>query len=260
MLNTYFTPMTEIIHKHVGTVDKYIGDLIMAFWGAPLRDKKHAYHAIQAAIQMQAKLRELHTLQHTKAWPEIVMGIGINTGKMNVGDMGSQFRRNYTVLGDAVNLASRVESLTKYYDANIIVTENTAKNQDALIFRMLDRVQVKGRAEGIDLFEVLCEKKDLTREKAEELQIYHTAINHYRAKEFNQAQTMFEDLIKTHPASKLYPMYLERTQSSQATPPPDSWSATIFTLINRNFFYFKCLKCDTFAAFLSNVTVYSHPA
>ncbi len=228
MLNTYFTPMTEIIHQSFGTVDKYIGDLIMAFWGAPLNDNSHATHAIQAALNMQAKLAQLRGMPSNNQWPEIIMGIGINSGKMNVGDMGSQFRRNYTVLGDAVNLASRIESLTKFYNVHILITENTQKDQPGFVFRKIDRVQVKGRAEGIDLYEVICRQDALTSEQAEELHEYHTALNYYQNRQFKEAHVLFENLTKRSPHIKIYGIYLTRTQEFIETPPPDSWDG-IFT-------------------------------
>src|SRR6185312_13651596 len=114
-----FTPMTEVVFKYKGTIDKYVGDLMMAFWGAPLTDHKHAEHALLAALEMQETLCAIQPLLAQKNWPEIQMGIGVNTGLMNVGDMGSKFRLNYTVLGERVNIASRVESLTKVYGVQI---------------------------------------------------------------------------------------------------------------------------------------------
>ena len=145
LLNEFFTPMTEIIFKYQGTIDKYIGDLIMAFWGAPLFDKKHAEHAITAALEMQETVAHLKPAFSARGWPEINIGVGLNSGVMSVGDMGSQYRRNYTVLGDAVNLGSRVEGLTKFYGVNLMVTEATQKDQKKFIFRQLDRVRVKGK-------------------------------------------------------------------------------------------------------------------
>lgn len=227
MLNTYFTPMTEIIHKHMGTVDKYIGDLIMAFWGAPMNDKHHAFHAIQTALHMQTKLKELRETQITKQWPEIIMGIGINSGKMNVGDMGSQFRRNYTVLGDSVNLASRVESLTKYYNVNILVTENTQQHQEAFVFRKVDRVQVKGRVEGIDLYEVICHISQNTPELQAELSTYHRGMELYRDQQFKEALEIFTQLESIYPDTHLYTLYRERSEAYIANPPdPSTWTYT----------------------------------
>ena len=140
LLNAFFTPMTEVIFKHRGTIDKYVGDLLMAFWGAPLRDKRHAQHAISAALDMQSKLKELRSALKESSGHEIHIGIGLNSGIMSVGDMGSKFRRNYTVLGDAVNLASRVESLTKYYGA--VMSDRIYGNESKdFYFPKIDRVR-----------------------------------------------------------------------------------------------------------------------
>lgn len=226
MLNTYFTPMTEIIHKYVGTVDKYIGDLIMAFWGAPLNDRRHAYHAMRAALQMQEQLLALHELHVNKKWPEILMGIGINTGKMSVGDMGSRFRRNYTVLGDAVNLASRVESLTKFYGAKILVTEFTQKDQPKFVFRKIDRVQVKGKKTGIELYELLCLHINATPALLAELDSYHTALKLYFDRRFDEAAVIMSELHRSHPETRIYKLYTDRLTEYQATPPAADWDGT----------------------------------
>ena len=226
MLNAYFTPMTEIIHKYVGTVDKYIGDLIMAFWGAPLHDTEHAFHAIQAALQMRSQLDQLRHMQGTKKWPEIVMGIGINSGKMSVGDMGSQFRRNYTVLGDSVNLASRVESLTKYYEVDILVTDSTMKDQTKFAFRKLDRVRVKGKSETIDLYEVIGFLSQMTPQVTQELETYHKTLELYRNQHWDQAEMAMKKLHEAHPKTKIYSIYLERIAQFKVTPPPADWDGT----------------------------------
>ena len=125
MLNTYLTRITEIIHTHHGTIDKYIGDAVMAFWGAPLANARHATDALRASLAMNAVLPALRDEFVARGWPALSIGAGINSGTMNVGDMGSQFRKAYTVLGDAVNLASRLEGLTKVYGVPILIGEDT---------------------------------------------------------------------------------------------------------------------------------------
>ena len=224
LLNTYFTPMTEIIFKKRGTIDKYVGDLIMAFWGAPLRDKNHARHALQTALSMQKKARELRALFKTKNWAEIKIGIGVNSGIMSVGDMGSQYRRNYTVLGDNVNLASRVEGLTKYYGVKIIVTEFTQHDQPLFVFRKLDKVRVKGKLHGIDIYELICDAESLKPEMEKELQEYHTALAAYFAKNWDEAERIFQTLQQAHPKSKLYSIYVERIKALKENPVPDDWT------------------------------------
>ena len=223
MLNTFFTPMTEIIFKHHGTIDKYVGDLIMAFWGAPLKDKSHARHAIQSALEMQLKVKELKTSLAAHGWPEIKIGIGINSGNMSVGDMGSRFRRNYTVLGDNVNLASRVESLTKFYGADIMVTESTQQNQTKFIFRKLDRVRVKGKNKGIEIYDVLGLATDMTPSLQKELDLYHLALEDYFMQKWDASLEIMTQLREEHPHKKIYSLYIDRINEYKQNPPPADW-------------------------------------
>lgn len=223
MLNTFFTPMTEIIFKHSGTIDKYVGDLIMAFWGAPLKDKHHAQHALESALEMQEKVREMRAAITEHGWPEINIGIGINSGEMSVGDMGSRFRRNYTVLGDAVNLASRVESLTKFYGVDIMVTENTKKNQPDFIFRKLDLVRVKGKKSGVIIYEVIGKKNSLTQALDNELATYHQALDLYFQQSWEAALDLFNKLFHFYPDKKIYKLYIERIHQFKENPPAADW-------------------------------------
>jgi adenylate cyclase len=223
MLNTFFTPMTEIIFNHQGTIDKYVGDLIMAFWGAPLKDKLHAKHAIESALEMQVKVKEMHATFAANHWPAIHIGIGINSGNMSVGDMGSRYRRNYTVLGDAVNLASRVESLTKFYGVDIMVTEATETQQTKFVFRQLDRVRVKGKQTGINIYEVICKQADASANLKQELETYHQALQHYFAQRWDDAFTLIAALHQQHPHTKIYKIYIERITEFKANPLPADW-------------------------------------
>jgi adenylate cyclase len=226
MLNTIFTPLTEAIFKHRGTIDKYVGDLIMAFWGAPLKDKNHARHAIETALDMQKTLKELVPTLAERKWPPIRMGIGISSGIMSVGDMGSRYRRNYTVLGDEVNLASRIESLTKFYGVNIIVTEETKKGQTNFIFRKLDRVRVKGKKRGIELFEVMGRKKDLSREIENELSVFHQILDFYAQRRFEEAKVLIDKLQQNDSDVKVYQIYSARINAYLIHPPSEYWDAT----------------------------------
>ncbi|RLA10055.1 MAG: adenylate/guanylate cyclase domain-containing protein, partial [Gammaproteobacteria bacterium] len=140
LMNALLTPMTRVIHKNRGTIDKYMGDAIMSFWGAPLADTEHARHALYAAMEMMDELKIMQEEFRQRGWPEVNIGIGLNTGNMNVGNMGSEFRMAYTVLGDAVNLGSRLEGLTKNYGVNIIVSESTKSEIPEFLFRELDLV------------------------------------------------------------------------------------------------------------------------
>ncbi len=219
LLNTYFTPMTEIIFNNQGTIDKYVGDLIMAFWGAPLKDEHHAENAIESALSMQEKSHELVRTLKDKNWPDIKIGIGINSGMMSVGDMGSQYRRNYTVLGDNVNLASRVESLTKFYGANVMITQATREGQTKFIFRKLDRVRVKGKSQGVEIYDVLGRIADLTPELEMELKLYHEALDAYHAQQWEKALELMNQLHAAHPHTKIYHLYIERIQEYGKNPP-----------------------------------------
>jgi adenylate cyclase len=223
MLNEFFTPMTEIIFKFHGTIDKYVGDMIMAFWSAPLKDKYHARHAISAALDMQLAVEKLKPVFKEKGWAEVNIGIGLNSGLMSVGDMGSKFRRNYTVLGDAVNLASRIEGLTKYYGAKLMVTENTQANQKNFIFRKADRVRVKGKKMGVEIYEVLGRTKELTPEFKKELDLYHSALEDYFNQRWENARAILTELHQAHPDVKLYSLYLHRIDEFEKTPPPSDW-------------------------------------
>jgi adenylate cyclase len=223
LLNTYLNPMTEIIFKHHGTIDKYVGDLIMAFWGAPLKDKNHERHALECALEMQQKLSELKVVLTQHNWPEIKIGIGLNSGIMSVGDMGSRYRRNYTVLGDAVNLASRVESLTKFYGVKIIATEDTVKNQNKFVFRTLDKVKVKGKTQGIAIYEVLCTQAQLTTELKQDLEKYHQALDFYFQQKWDEAFILMSELAQAYPEKKIYPIYLDRINHFKIETPAPNW-------------------------------------
>jgi adenylate cyclase len=223
MLNAFFTPMTEIIFKHKGTIDKYVGDLIMAFWGAPLKDKNHAQHALAAALDMQETITKMAPELAARGWPTIQMGIGLNSGIMSVGDMGSKFRRNYTVLGDEVNLASRVESLTKFYGVNIMTTEHTQALQKQYALRLLDKVRVKGKQQGIHIYEVVDRIKNASADLLQELEEHQQAINLYFSQQFDEAKELFDKLYEKFPQTKIYMIYLERLAAFKVMPPPADW-------------------------------------
>lgn len=232
MLNEFFTPMTEIIFKYRGTIDKYIGDMIMAFWGAPLKDKHHARHAIITCLEMQQVVDKINIIFAEKGWDKIAIGIGINTGLMNVGDMGSIFRRNYTVLGDAVNLGSRVEGLTKYYGVKNIMTEFTYANQSFFIFRKLDRVRVKGKKHGVVIYEVMGYVKKFPLALKNEIDLYHSALDYYFNQQWEKASALFDELSEKKPEEKLYKLYIKRISEFQENPPPADWDG-IFTHLEK---------------------------
>jgi adenylate cyclase len=229
MMNAYLTPMTSVIHYYRGTVDKYIGDSIMAFWGAPLPNENHARDGVDAALTMQEKIPTLSREFRKRGWPELVIGIGINSGAMNVGDMGSEFRKAYTVLGDAVNLASRLEGLTKEYGVPVIIGEDTRRAIPEMVCRELDSVRVKGRSHALKIYQPL--GRTIGTELAAELGEWDAALAIYREGRFAEAETAFAALVAAHPAQKLYVIYRSRCAAFRIQPPVPEWDgATTFAL------------------------------
>jgi len=226
MLNRFFTPMTEIIFNKQGTIDKYVGDMIMAFWGAPLHDEEHARHAIEGALAMLEKVDEMKPELDALGYPPINLGIGLNTGFMNVGNMGSEFRRAYTVLGDAVNLSSRLEGLTKQYGVKLIVGENTREGQTNHIFRRLDKVQVKGKTEPVVIYEPICKTDDADTALLASLETHETALDHYYAREWAEAKKLFNQLKENDPDKMIYSIYLDRMSSTNELLLTDDWDGT----------------------------------
>ena len=155
LMNRYFSVMTDVVRAHRGTLDKYVGDALMAFWGAPVDDPAHALHAVQTALAMQAALPALNEEFAARGWPALSITIGINTGTMVVGDMGSRHRRAYTVLGDAVNVASRLQELSGKLGVPVVIGPNTRAALADWPCREIDRVVVRGRSESITIYEPL---------------------------------------------------------------------------------------------------------
>ncbi len=225
-LNHYFTPMTEIIFKHKGTIDKYVGDMIMAFWGAPIKNPNHRETAIDAALDMLAKSYELKTTFLKEGLPEIKIGVGINSGLMNVGDMGSLYRRAYTVLGDPVNLASRLESATKYYGVELLVGCETRNNLDMFLFRWVDKVIVKGKHNAMDIYEVICRISEVSSDQLKEVEKHHQAMDAYFNQNWEMAAQIFESLAKDYPQKKLYKLFIERIVDFKKNPPEADWDGS----------------------------------
>ncbi len=225
LLNRYFTPMTEVIFEQQGTIDKYVGDMIMAFWGAPLDDPQHEKHAVMAALLMQKKQAELREAFREIGLPPIYTGIGVNTGQMNVGDMGSTYRRAYTVLGDAVNLGSRLESITKFYGAEILVSESTyAAVQEDFIWREVDYMQVKGKKEPIHVYEPLVLSDEADEMLIRHVQQYHLARQAYLARHWEEAHSLFSGLaVEAEDFRKLCEIYKERIKHYRTEQLPDDW-------------------------------------
>ncbi|MDD5179875.1 MAG: adenylate/guanylate cyclase domain-containing protein [Gallionellaceae bacterium] len=223
LMNEFLTPLSRVVYKHRGTVDKYMGDCIMAFWGAPLPDPEHAKHAILAGIEMQRTLRELQPHFKQRGWPEIRIGVGINTGRVSVGNMGSEVRVAYTVMGDAVNLASRLEGITKQYGVGVIVGENTKAAVPDFVYRELDLVRVKGKDKPVAIFEPLGLNGQVDKAVLEELKLYHQMLKLYRRQDWDQAELQLYNLQRMSPECKLYDVYAERAAYFQSNSPGADW-------------------------------------
>ncbi|HUP92423.1 MAG TPA: adenylate/guanylate cyclase domain-containing protein [Solimonas sp.] len=224
MMNAYLTKQTAMIQKHRGTIDKYIGDAIMAFWGAPLPDKESALHGVNSALDMVRAVRELDEDFEKRGWPKLNIGVGVNTGKMNVGNMGSSFRMAYTVMGDAVNLGARLEGLTKEYGAAILISEYT---RNALpgdwAFRELDLVRVKGKKEPVAIYEPLGPKEALDPAVRQDLARHRGVLKLYRSQLWDQAETEFFNLSQQPGAHPVYAKFIDRIMFFRESPPGNDW-------------------------------------
>ncbi len=223
LMNQYLTVMTQIILDNRGTIDKYIGDAIMAFWGAPLADPEHASHAMQAAMDMRNAMPEINAQFRQQGFPEISIGIGLNTGMVNVGNMGSEFRMAYTVLGDDVNLASRLESITKQYKVDLIVSESTRRKAPEWLYQELDLVKVVGKNIPIAIYHPIARQKDINEIQQKEMYLFKLAIKLYRQQKWQDAKTILEDLLSVANNTFLYQLYLDRILAFQHDPPGQSW-------------------------------------
>ena len=210
LLNEYFTVMTEILFKHEGTIDKYIGDAIMAFWNAPTKQPAHAQRAVEAALEMDRAIKELADTFLARGWPGPTMGIGINTGRANVGNMGSKYRMTYTAIGDAVNLASRIETLTRIYRVPIIISEHTHKQLKGISCREIDQVRVRGKHQQTRIYQPLCYEDKVDNQLKEKLILHSEAIELYHTEKYKNASRLFRDLYESDKTDKYYKVMLKK--------------------------------------------------
>jgi len=224
-INEYLTEMSGIIRdRHRGTLDKYIGDAIMAFWGAPIADPQHARNAVRAALEMQRQCAALNVRLAARGWPRLEIGVGLNSGTVRVGDMGSRVRRAYTAMGDAVNVASRLEGRTKTYGVGILAGEATRSQVQDVVFREIDRIRVKGKDEAVTIYEPLEGAGDEV-----ELRLWEQALSDYRARRWEGAEMMLRELHRMRPGHGLYTLYAERLEQRRRQPPSDDWDGvTVF--------------------------------
>ena len=227
MLNIFLSHMTKLIQANRGTIDKYMGDAIMAFWGAPMSDERHARDAVLTGLAMQATLQDLNPVLKQHGWSEVAIGVGINTGRMSVGNMGSEFRMAYTVMADAVNLASRLEGLTRQYGVGVLAGEATRAECPDITFQTVDRVRVKGKAVPVAIFEPLGVTAELPAERLREVEQFEAALADYHARRWDEAEIKLMELGRANPR-KLYQVYLDRVTHFRFNPPAADWDG-VFT-------------------------------
>jgi adenylate cyclase len=221
-LNRYFTVMVDIIAERGGTIDKYIGDAIMAFFGAPARHKDDALNSVLAGIEMNEALVEFNAHQRELGKPEFRIGVGINYGVVTVGNIGTDKKMDYTIIGDMVNLASRMEGLTKKYQQPLLISESLhQKVYEQVPCRLIDTVAVKGRAKGVKIYAA---KKTLTEEENRAWTLHNTAMDHYYKREFDQAIRYFGDVQKIFHDDYASKLLIQRCRQFKATPPPPDWN------------------------------------
>lgn len=228
VLNQIFSRMTEVIRRHRGTIDKYMGDCVMAFWGAPLASPDHAAQAVQAALEMTEAMRDINASFRARGWPEVGVGIGINTGSMLVGDMGSNIRRSYTVIGDAVNLGSRLEALSRVYGVDVVAGEATRRQAPQFHWQELGRVVVKGRAEAVRAYTPLGVRTEVPNpDLQQELAVWDGFLKAYRAQDWEKCDIHLLNLQRMRPASALYAYYASCVAQQRVLPPDPAWDGTL---------------------------------
>lgn len=228
LLNSYLTPMTDLVFETKGTLDKYMGDAIMAFWGAPIHFDNHAEKAAECALLMLKKLKVLQDEYVSKGLPTIDIGIGLNTGDMSVGNMGSNTVRSYTVMGDSVNLGSRLEGINKEYGTRIIVSEFTqSRIAKSFVTREVDWVRVKGKLQPVRIFELLGTRQPGPLAPNPEILAivpdFETGFKLFHERRFDEAINAFTRALNLKPDDECTQLYIERCQVYLAEPPPDDW-------------------------------------
>ena len=227
LLNRVFGHLTEIIRKHGGTIDKYMGDCVMAFWGAPLAMPEHAQEALRCALDITVALPTINADLQTAgllpaAQPPLGVSISLNTDVMCVGNMGTELRQAYTVIGDGVNLAARLEPLSRIYAVDIIGSQALMERNQDWAWQELDMVQVKGRQSPERIFTPVALRTDLSESKRQELQLWGQFLQAYRAGQIEQSEALIFNLVRLRPKSALYALYMERLHLLRHDP-PSNW-------------------------------------
>ncbi|AIK97243.1 adenylate/guanylate cyclase domain-containing protein [Candidatus Odyssella acanthamoebae] len=232
-LSEYFEELTSIIMANNGTVDKYIGDAIMSFWGAPIPDRHHAYNACRAALLCQHRLSELNRIWKRGGFPVFNTRIGLHLGEVIIGNIGSSERMNYTAIGDSVNLCSRLEGLNKYYGTQIIVSEDVYDRvKDSFLMRPLDRVAVKGKNKAVRIYELIAQIKEdnsllPTDEQLEFCANFEQAYKLFLTRQWEDALALFESITPINNVDLTLQIYAERCREYLKTPPPKEWDGSV---------------------------------
>lgn len=229
-INEYLTDMSNIIRgKYRGTLDKYIGDAIMAFWNAPVEDKDHPRNGVLAALEMLRECDALNEKFTAQGWPTLKIGIGVNSGNVRVGDMGSKQRKAYTAMGDAVNVASRLEGRTKYYGVGILVGEATRTLVKDVVFKEIDKIKVKGKDEAVTIYEPMGLEAEIEKKLMDELKLWHQTIRFYRSRQWDQVEVNLLNLQRMNPGCMLYGLYAQRVAENRRAALPEQWDGvTVF--------------------------------
>lgn len=230
-LNLYLSDMSRIVFNRQGTLDKFIGDAVMAFWGAPYEEPGHENNACECALDMMKRVNELQKQWEAEGKPHLDIGIGLNTGVASVGNMGSKSRKAYTALGDSVNLSSRLEGLNKDYGTHILINESTyrAVKDSQFVFRELDLIRVKGKLQPVTIYELVGRSSEILPETAELLSRFTAARALYRARKWDLAQQAFQAILETTPTDGPSRTYWKRCQEYLFDEPPLNWDG-VFTM------------------------------
>jgi adenylate cyclase len=229
-INEYLTDMSMIIRsKHRGTLDKYIGDAIMAFWGAPMDDEHHARNGVLAALEMQRGCVSLNQKFAARGWPQLKVGIGLNSGQVRVGNMGSKIRRAYTAMGDPVNVASRLEARTKHYGVGILVGETTKNAVKDVVFKEIDKVKVKGKDEAVTIYEPVGLEGQVEKSVLDEIKLWHQTLRSFRTRQWDQVEVNLLNLQRMNPSCVLYQLYADNVAKHRRDGVPANWDGvTVF--------------------------------
>ncbi len=224
VLNAYLSCMVDIIFDNEGTLDKFIGDAIVAFWGAPIKIHDHHYKAVLTGLQMRKVMSTFNQENKDRALPHLNIGMGVHTGEVILGNIGSKKKLDYTVIGDGVNLASRLEGLTKVYKSAMIISQDTYEHvHDQISCRVLDYVKVKGKDKPITIYEVIDEVDNVDEETSKIISLTETGFKQYRERDFSGAIDTFETILGIRPNDSLSQVFIPRCREYQHNQPPEDW-------------------------------------